>query len=1041
MQQDPPKADQNEVLVTSRGLVIVKVRGYQTTEGLRKLTKELISHADQLNERNKKMLLYFDITSLAVTDGGNETRIEGKRMLSQIPAAAIAIVGNGVMGTTLLYLFRVAGVSDKAKFFTNEKKARDWLDSFSHPKRKPLNIGLAAGIALCLIGVTALVGWQINNIYLMSWLSTLRPMNPMSAVGVIAIGVAFIGYWLHKVTLLRWLAVGGILLGVMALLPVPIDHILFGAKVTAVGTHGQIADSAAICFIAVGIVGLILDRKLRWVRIAEYVSASVILALALFNIFGQLYAHDYIYNMSSNFVMAYNLAVAFAITAGVFFVLVTYHQLDKNILYQLNRATWLILFSLLVLQGVTYAAWRQAVARNESDTRHALTLRMDNVRAVTEGRLRTYASSLSGFSGLFAASDYVSQEEFAHYYNSLNLSKNAPGLQSIIYITAVNDKDINSYLAMQRKNNNGVPATISRKTTQQNHYVLTYTATGSSPSIGLDLTSIPGREALYTEALNTKDIYGSGTVTVPGVTGTSKPYKGFFMITPVSSPLQPKGIVNAVLKYEVFFDNLFGDTGLADNVDIKITDGTNGSTVFESYNRAQKESYTNVESLPIANRTWQVAITADKSFGIGESQTRLPMVMIFVGQAFSLFLLLLFLSQWRARKQALDLADTITQDLQVERNKAVANDRNQRAILASIGDGVFAVDTHERLTLLNPAAQEISGVLEEDSLGKPYGEVLRFELEHSGKVNDQFIKKALKGQLASMSNHTVLVREDGKQVPVADSAAPIHDARGKVIGAIVVFRDVSTDYELEKAKSEFVSLASHQLRTPLSAVNWYGEMLLNGDAGKLNKGQHEYIKEIFEGSQRMVELVNSLLDVSRLEVGKLANQPVPTSMADLINSLEKELETSVQAKKLHITKDIEPIAKINADPKQLRMVVQNLMSNAAKYTSDKGSISIVLREAKPKDLRTAGLHTTEPHLLFEVKDDGYGIPKNEQAKIFGKLFRADNVRSLDVEGTGLGLYIVKGVVKKMGGQVWFDSEEGVGTTFFVVLPFNPKHGK
>jgi signal transduction histidine kinase len=252
---------------------------------------------------------------------------------------------------------------------------------------------------------------------------------------------------------------------------------------------------------------------------------------------------------------------------------------------------------------------------------------------------------------------------------------------------------------------------------------------------------------------------------------------------------------------------------------------------------------------------------------------------------------------------------------------------------------------------------------------------------------------------------------------------------------------VSKEYELDKAKTEFVSLASHQLRTPLSAINWYGEMLLNGDAGVLSKDQHDYIQEIFDGSQRMVELVNSLLDVSRLEVGKLANKPEPTNVGQLVDDLQKELQVSIQGKQLHFAKDVKPLPQVTADPKQLRMIIQNLLSNAVKYTQNGGEVHVTLRPASAADAKTAALHGNDPYWFFSVADNGFGIPKTEQSKIFGKLFRADNVRKLDVEGTGLGLYIVKEVVDKMGGKVWFTSVEGKGTTFYVVAPITAKAPK
>jgi PAS domain S-box-containing protein len=592
---------------------------------------------------------------------------------------------------------------------------------------------------------------------------------------------------------------------------------------------------------------------------------------------------------------------------------------------------------------------------------------------------------------------------------------------------------------------NGGPFTIQSRTKADEHFVLTYTATGTDKNIGLDLTSLAGRQEVYSQALVSKDVYGSGTVTVGA--GTPTAYQGFFLTIPVYSATstKPIGVVNAILNYKLFFSSLFSGSELSPKVGVSLTDQSTGQVIYNANNNSGsgQDAQTDKVSLPVANQRWWLTSRADRTFGVGDVQMRVPALTLVVGQLFSVFLLMLFFILWRGRQRALDLAETITGDLQAERNKAVGNAQRSKAILASIGDGVFAVDMNRRLTLLNPAASEISGVSEEDALGKPYDEVLRFELEKDGSVNDSFIRQAFEGHLATMKNHTILVRADGRRVAVADSAAPIRGAHDKIIGVIVVFRDVSKEYQLDKAKTEFVSLASHQLRTPLSAINWYGEMLLNGDAGKLNKIQHEYVNEIFEGSQRMVELVNGLLDVSRLEVGKLANLPSPTNIAVLIDSLEKELEITVQSKKLHFIKEVSAIPDVIADPKQLRMILQNLMSNAVKYTPDEGSVTITLGPSNTKIARAGGLpdRFAHGHWFLSVSDTGYGIPKDQQAKIFTKMFRADNVRKLDVEGTGLGLYIVREVAEGMGGRVWFESTESIGTTFTVVLPFMTGHHK
>jgi signal transduction histidine kinase len=238
----------------------------------------------------------------------------------------------------------------------------------------------------------------------------------------------------------------------------------------------------------------------------------------------------------------------------------------------------------------------------------------------------------------------------------------------------------------------------------------------------------------------------------------------------------------------------------------------------------------------------------------------------------------------------------------------------------------------------------------------------------------------------------------------------------------MVFRDISREWDIDRSKTEFVSLASHQLRTPLSTISWYAEMLLAGDAGDLNKEQEDYLKEIYNGNKRMVELVNSLLNVSRIELGTLAIETEPTDLNKECESLLKELLPSITKKQIVLEKNIaENIPVIPADPKLVRIIFQNLLTNAIKYTPAHGKITIEISK-------------NDKDILLRVSDNGFGIPKNQQSKVFSKLFRADNAREKETEGTGLGLYIVKLVVEAANGKIWFESEENKGTTFYVTIP-------
>jgi two-component system sensor histidine kinase VicK len=237
-----------------------------------------------------------------------------------------------------------------------------------------------------------------------------------------------------------------------------------------------------------------------------------------------------------------------------------------------------------------------------------------------------------------------------------------------------------------------------------------------------------------------------------------------------------------------------------------------------------------------------------------------------------------------------------------------------------------------------------------------------------------------------------------------------------------IFCDRVQGDRVDKAKTEFVSLASHQLRTPLSTMNWYTEMLLAGDVGKLTKTQKEYLHEIQVGGKRMVDLVNTLLDVSRIDLGTFTVVPEQVDVIALSKRSLADSAHTIAKKKLIVDARYTPRSLVTyVDQKLARMVIENVLSNAIKFTPNGGHILFSVSK-------------TTDAVLITVTDDGYGIPKNQQDKIFSKLFRADNVKMRDTVGTGLGLYVSKAFVDYLEGEMWFESTEGHGSTFYVRLP-------
>lgn len=348
--------------------------------------------------------------------------------------------------------------------------------------------------------------------------------------------------------------------------------------------------------------------------------------------------------------------------------------------------------------------------------------------------------------------------------------------------------------------------------------------------------------------------------------------------------------------------------------------------------------------------------------------------------------------------------------------------RNE-AILKSIGDAVFATDKGGTIMLFNKTAEKMTGVAAEKAIGNHYSRVMNFIKESDGKPANDFIAEAIKNnKITEMANHVLLVRKDGTTLPVADSAAPIIGEGGDIMGCVVVFQDMTKERQIDKAKTEFVSLASHQLRTPPTAISWYTELLLKEDFGMLNEKQKEYVSEIRHSNIRMIDLINSLLNISRIELGTFAIQPEYVRLSTIIDSTLKDLQIEIEQKEIAIEKKYkDEDSPIECDPRLVQIIFQNILSNAAFYSPPNGKISIHMKKI-------------EGGTRIDIQDNGCGIPRDMLSRIFTKFFRADNARNMRPDGSGLGLYITKSITEALGGTITFVSEENKGTIFSITLP-------
>lgn len=378
-------------------------------------------------------------------------------------------------------------------------------------------------------------------------------------------------------------------------------------------------------------------------------------------------------------------------------------------------------------------------------------------------------------------------------------------------------------------------------------------------------------------------------------------------------------------------------------------------------------------------------------------------------------------------------------------NKSLAESSARYEILLnSVGEGLIATDANGIIEYVNEQAIKILGITRQDLMRQPYTAVIREETGEGSNIvhTNRLLTQVLSSGFAVTVNQTnkeriMMVKGDHGKFPVAMTVTPVKVA-GQVLGAIVLFHDMSSEDQMDRAKSEFVSLASHQLRTPLNVIAWYVEKLKSQKKGPLNERQADYLTEVEVSNRRMINLVTDLLNMSRVELGSIKLNHEKVELVGLLKSLEKEIDPLFKQKNITYvpTIDVESITLHNSDMNIMTVVLQNLLSNAAKYTRENGTVNVAVHTVNASDVLIPDkLSASEPGIVISVQDNGIGIPDNQKDKIFTKLFRAENVQSLAVNGTGLGLYVTQSFVRSLGGEIWFDSVMDEGTTFYVYLPY------
>ena len=330
------------------------------------------------------------------------------------------------------------------------------------------------------------------------------------------------------------------------------------------------------------------------------------------------------------------------------------------------------------------------------------------------------------------------------------------------------------------------------------------------------------------------------------------------------------------------------------------------------------------------------------------------------------------------------------------------------AILANIADGIVAVDREGAVVLWNAAAEQITGVPAEDALGRTPVEVLQRTLESETET--------------PQGDRLVPIMRGREEVLLSVTEAVMRDPAGVVAGRIFAFRDISADRLVEQMKSDFVSTVSHELRTPLTSIYGFAETLLRRDVMFGDDERLTFLGYIASESQRLTGIVDALLNVARLDTGDLQVHLAPIDVRDVVGQVVQSMqESSANGHSFVVDLPFEPLGA-HADPDKLRQVFSILLDNALRYSPAGGTV-------------TVGAARKRETIEVSVADEGIGIPQADQDQIFRKFYRGTDAESRVGEGgTGLGLFIARGLVTAMGGRIWVESREGEGSTFAFELP-------
>ncbi|NTW62134.1 PAS domain-containing protein [Candidatus Saccharibacteria bacterium] len=375
------------------------------------------------------------------------------------------------------------------------------------------------------------------------------------------------------------------------------------------------------------------------------------------------------------------------------------------------------------------------------------------------------------------------------------------------------------------------------------------------------------------------------------------------------------------------------------------------------------------------------------------------------------------------------------QDQSVSDDKAKKHSKTQEIanksdfIINAIGDGVMTVNNQGVIGLINPAAQNLLGWKQQDAVGLSYKSVLKLlnNKDESLDATIDPIQQTLNTNQQVRTNDLKAVTNSEKKVSLSLVVSPVGEVGS---GAIAVFHDISREKAEEREKAEFISTASHEMRTPVASIEGYLGLAINPSTATVDSRARDFILKAHDSAKHLGHLFQDLLDISKAEDGRMSNNPSVIDIVPFIRDIVQGLRQQAVDKGIVLTykpmsenpsiKFVAPAYAVNLDMDHIREIINNLVENAIKYTAA-GSV-------------TVDVNGDEEHVTISIQDTGIGIPAEDMPHLFQKFYRVDDKNTRDIGGTGLGLFLCRRLAEIMGGRIWAESTYGKGSTFFLELP-------